>query len=102
MSLTTLSSGSSPSDAPVGSAASKGKAKRQPGKDLDLALKLQVASALAASGYCCRMNVLLSASGSRGLADVTDIDVLAIRYDLMFKRDVIAVSCKAGASKTLS
>ena len=102
MSLTTSSSVSSPSDAPVGSAASKGKAKRQPGKDLDLALKLQVASALAASGYCCRRNVLLSATGSRGLADVTDIDVLAIRYDLMFKRDVVAVSCKAGASKTLS
>jgi hypothetical protein len=65
-------------------------------------LKLQVAGALASSGYYSRINVLLSATGSRGLADVTDIDVLAIRYDLMFKRDVVAVSCKAGTSKTLS
>ncbi|MGB7082862.1 MAG: hypothetical protein WBD54_14605, partial [Candidatus Acidiferrales bacterium] len=102
MSLTTSSSVSSPSDAPVESSASKSKARRQPGKDLDLALKLQVASALAASGYYSRINVLLSATSSRGLADVTDIDVLAIRYDPMFKRDVVAVSCKAGASKTLS
>jgi hypothetical protein len=78
------------------------KARRQGGKDLDQALKLQIAAALASSGYYGRTNVLLSATGSRGLADVTDIDVLAIRYDLMFKRDVVAVSCKAGAAKALS
>jgi hypothetical protein len=71
-------------------------------KDLDLPLKLQVAGALASSGYFSRVNVLLSASGSHGLADVTDIDVLAIRYDVMFKREVVAVSCKGGTSKTLS
>jgi hypothetical protein len=76
--------------------------KRQAGKDLDQALKLQIASALGSSGYYSRTNVLLSATGSRGLADVTDIDVLALRYDLMFKRDVVAVSCKAGAAKALS
>lgn len=78
------------------------KPKRQAGKDLDQPLKLRIASALASSGYYSRTNVLLSATGSRGLADVTDIDVLAIRYDLMFKRDVVGVSCKAGAAKTLS
>lgn len=83
-------------------ATDKSKAKRPVGKDLDLSLKLQVAAALAASGYYTRINVLLSATSSRGLADVTDIDVLAIRYDLMFKRDAVAVSCKAGTSKTLS
>lgn len=99
MSLTPLSSSSSPSEMP---ASDKSKAKRPVGKDLDLSLKLQVAAALAASGYYTRINVLLSATSSRGLADVTDIDVLAIRYDLMFKRDAVAVSCKAGTSKTLS
>ncbi|MGA7238846.1 MAG: hypothetical protein WBY44_24400 [Bryobacteraceae bacterium] len=87
-----------------GSAATRGggKGKRPGGKDLDLTLKLQVAGALAACGYHSRINVLLSATGARGLADVTDIDVLAIRYDLMFKREVVAVSCKSGAAKTLS
>ena len=94
-----MSSSSSPSDNPP---PAKGKAKRPAGKDLDLSLKLQVAAALAASGYYTKINVLLSATSSRGLADVTDIDVLAIRYDLMFKRDAVAVSCKAGTSKTLS
>src|SRR3974377_952554 len=93
----------SPSEAAVAPASSaKGKAKRPGGKDLDLPLKLQVASALAACGYYTRVNVLRSATSSRGLADVTDIDVLAIRYDLMFKRDAVAVSCKSGAAKTLS
>jgi hypothetical protein len=70
--------------------------------DLDHPLKLMLASALAASGHYTRINVLLSATSSRGLADVTDIDVLAIRYDLMFRRDAIALSCKSGASKGLS
>jgi len=98
----TSSNVSSPSDAPVESSAAKSSLKRAAAKDLDLPLKLQVASALAASGYSSRINVLLSATSSRGLADVTDVDVLAIRYDLMFKRDVVAVTCKAGASKTLS
>jgi len=103
MNLTTSSSVSSPSDAQVESAAPKSKGRRPPpGRDADLALKLQIASALASSGYCSRINVLLSATSSRGLADVTDIDVLAIRYDLMFKRETVAVSCKGGASKTLS
>jgi hypothetical protein len=99
MSLTPLSSNSSPSEK---SASAKGRPKRPPGKDLDLSLKLQVAAALAACGYYTRINVLLSATSSRGLADVTDIDVLAIRYDLMFKRDAVAVSCKSGISKSLS
>jgi len=102
MNLTTLSSASSPSETTLSPAAARNKSKHQPGKDLDLPLKLQMASALAASGYYSRVNVLLSATSSRGLADVTDIDVLAIRYDLMFNRDAVAVSCKSGASKTLS
>jgi hypothetical protein len=102
MSSTTSSNVSSPSDVPPETPAVKSKSKRPAAKDLDLPLKLRVAAALATSGYYSRINVLLSATGSRGLADVTDIDVLAIRYDLMFKRDVIAVSCKGGASKTLS
>lgn len=102
MSLTTSSSVSSPSETQAKRDASRNKPKRQVSKDLDLGLKLRVASALATSGYYSRINVLLSATSSRGLADVTDIDVLAIRYDLMFKRDVVAISCKAGTSKTLS
>lgn len=99
MSLTPLSSSSSPSEK---TSAAKSKLKRQAGKDLDLPIKLQVAAALAASGYYTRINVLLSATSSRGLSDVTDIDVLAIRFDVMFKREAIAVSCKGGTSKTLS
>src|ERR1700722_12732779 len=102
MSSTTSSSASRSSEAYSATPAVVGRAKRPVAKDLDLSLKLQVAAALAASGYYSRINVLLSATGSRGLADVTDIDVLAIRYDLMFKRDVVAVSCKAGAAKGLS
>ncbi len=102
MNLTTSSSDSKSSESPDLAATSAGKSKKEGGKDLDLPLKLQIASALASSGYYSRINVLLSATGSRGLADVTDVDVLAIRYDLMFKRDVIAVSCKAGSSKSLS
>lgn len=102
MNLTTLSSASSPSEREERPGSDRNRTYRQPGKDLDLPLKLQMASALAASGYYSRINVLLSATGSRGLADVTDIDVLAIRYDLMFKRDAVAVSCKAGASRAIS
>lgn len=102
MSLTTSSSASKSFDAAAMPGGKANRAKGQSGKDMDQALKLQIASALSASGYYSRINVLLSATGSRGLADVTDIDVLAIRYDLMFKRDVVAVSCKAGAAKSLS
>lgn len=65
-------------------------------KDLDFGLKLKTASALAASGYSCRLNVPLSAVGDVGLADVTDIDVLAIGRDLTFTPQMICVSCKAG------
>jgi hypothetical protein len=68
MSLTPLSSSSNPSEKPV---AAKGKPKRPEGKDLDLSLKLQVAAALAASGYYTRINVLLSATSSRGIASAT-------------------------------
>lgn len=104
MSLTTSSNDSKSSE--VGHMAARNIPRPRPKqpvrKDLDLPLKLQVAGALAAGGYFCRINVLLSATGSRGLADVTDVDVLAIRYDVMFKREIVAVSCKAGTSKTLS
>src|SRR5216684_3456969 len=104
MNLTISSSASNQSKADVAESPAivRSRAKRQAGKDLDSSLKLQVASALSASGYYSRVNVLISATSSRGLADVTDIDVLAIRYDPMFKRDAVAVSCKSGGSKTLS
>lgn len=65
-------------------------------KDLDFGLKLKTASAMAASGYSCRLNVPLSAVGEVGLADVTDIDVLAIGRDITFTPRMICVSCKAG------
>lgn len=66
--------------------------------DLDFGLKLKTAAALSASGYSCRLNVALSAVGDTGLADVTDVDVLAITRDLTFTPRVMCVSCKAGAS----
>lgn len=71
-------------------------------KDQDLPLKLRVASSLVTSGYYVRINVGLSATSSRGLADVTDIDVIGIRHDVTFKQDAIAVTCKSGESKALS
>jgi len=67
-----------------------------PKTDLDFDLKLKTAVALAASGYSCRLNVALSAVGDSGLADVTDIDVLAIGRDVTFMPRVICVSCKSG------
>jgi hypothetical protein len=64
--------------------------------DLDFGLKLRTAAALSASGYSCRLNVALSAVGDVGLADVTDIDVLAIGRDVTFTPHLICASCKAG------
>jgi hypothetical protein len=72
---------------------------RQSRKDQDLPLKLRVASALAISGYYSRINVNLSATSGLGLSDVTDVDVLATRYDVTFKQDAIAISCKSGEAK---
>ena len=77
-------------------------APKQSKKDQDLPLKLQVASALAANGYYTRINVGLSATSTRGLADVTDVDVLGTRYDITFSPSTIPVSCKSGESKGLS
>ena len=59
-------------------------------------MKLRVASALAASGYYCNINVKLSATAESGLADVTDADVLAIAHDVTFTPRIIAVTCKSG------
>jgi hypothetical protein len=66
--------------------------------DLDFDLKLKTAAALSASGYSCRLNVALSAVGDTGLADVTDVDVLAISRDLTFTPRVMCVSAKAGTN----
>lgn len=66
--------------------------------DLDFDLKLKTAQALSRSGYSCRLNVALSAIGDAGLADVTDIDVLAMSRDLTFTPRVMCVSCKAGGN----
>jgi len=68
-------------------------------KDQDLPIKLRIADALAANGYYVRTNVGLSATSARGLADVTDVDVFATRYDITFNPSTIAVSCKSGESK---
>jgi hypothetical protein len=75
---------------------------KHPKKDQDLPLKLLVGSALASSGYYTRINVGLSATSTRGLADVTDVDVLGTRCDVAFSPTTIAVSCKSGESKGLS
>jgi len=71
-------------------------------RDRDLQLKLAVGAALSASAYYTRINVGLSASSTRGLADVTDIDVLGLKYDLTFSPEAMAVSCKTGTAKSLS
>ena len=116
MNLPASSSGSKPSDEPShqlpgpspGAVVSRGDgsklrpAGKQTRKDQDLPLKLLVGSALAASGYYTRINVELSATSARGLADVTDVDVLGTRYDISFSSTTIAVSCKSGESKGLS
>jgi hypothetical protein len=70
--------------------------------DLDLSLKLAAAAAFAASGYCCHINANLSATSQKGLADVTDVDVIAIRHDIAFAPAVIATSCKSGESRSFS
>ena len=46
---------------------------KQVRKDQDLPTKLRIASALAADGYYVRINVGVSATSSRGLADVTEL-----------------------------
>jgi hypothetical protein len=116
MNLPASSSGSKLSDEsshqPPGSSrafevsASEAKQERSAGKpskkDQDLPLKLRVASAVAASGYYTRINVALSATSARGLADVTDVDVFGTRYDVTFSPTTIAVSCKSGESRGLS
>ena len=70
--------------------------------DLDLPLKLQTAAALAANGYFCRINVNLSATNDKGLSDVTDVDVLGVRYDVAFTPTSMAVSAKSGEARSLS
>jgi hypothetical protein len=106
MNLTTLSSGSVQSSSRSEKTERPVKAKKESGKggttDLDLSLKLQAARALSASGYYCKVNVSLSAVGGQGLSDVTDVDVLALRYDVGFRPATVAVSCKSGESKTQS
>ncbi len=62
----------------------------------DLPLKLAAASALSASGYYCGINIILSAAQTAGLADVTDVDVLAVQHGVNFASRIIGVSCKGG------
>jgi hypothetical protein len=78
------------------------KSEQKAARDQDEPLKLMVASALATSGYYSRINVGLSATSARGLSDVTDIDVLGLKHDLTFNQNAIAVTCKSGASRSLS
>jgi len=70
--------------------------------DLDGDLKLGAAAALASSGYYCKINVSLSALAGEALADVTDVDVLAVRHDITFAPRMVAVSCKSGGSLSVS
>ena len=72
------------------------------GKDQDLTMKLQVASALAVRGYYCNINVRLSATAEGGLIDVTDADVLAIAHDLTFAPRIVAATCKSGRKVTIA
>src|SRR5215475_14302822 len=105
MNLTTLSSDSVQLHNDTPRLPESTKVRKDSGKggltDLDLGLKLDAARALASSGYYCKLNVSLSAIGGAGLSDVTDVDVLALNYDVAFRPTTIAISCKSGESKGL-
>lgn len=104
MNLPTSSSDSGPSEPTLKTARRRQdrKSEQKSARDQDEPLKLVVASALATSGYYSRINVGLSATGVRGLSDVTDIDVLGLRHDLTFNQNAIAVTCKSGVARSLS
>lgn len=73
----------------------------------DLALKLKTAQTFASAGYFVRLNVSLSeppllSKWSGKLVDVTDLDVLALKHTIDFDTDIVCVSAKAGATKSLS
>lgn len=87
---------------PTSSTASGRSRPKPPSRDFDYQLKLKAATALARAGNYVRINVLLSAVSEQGLADVTDVDVLAIAYDFTFTQRCIAVSCKGGQARSLS
>jgi hypothetical protein len=93
------SSNSAPSSQPP---STKGSGRPRAKKDQDLPAKLVIADALATNGYYVRINVGLSATTARGLADVTDVDVLGMRYDITFTPSAIAVSCKSGEARSQS
>ena len=74
------------------------------GKEADLGLKATTASALAANGYFCRVDVSLSAvnGGEINSSDAADVDVLAVRHDVTFHSHVMAVTCKVSGERSSS
>jgi hypothetical protein len=70
--------------------------------DLDRPLKLATAQALASAGFYVRTNVVLSeprsVDGKAWVADVTDVDVLAVAHGIDFRADLSCTSCKGGSA----
>ncbi len=68
--------------------------------DADLALKLRVRRVLWAMGYHCPVEVAVSAydysQGSARRWDVTDIDVLGVKFDSDLSIRTVVVDCKSG------
>ena len=76
-------------------------------KDLDLRLKLEAARAFMCQGCFIKVNLGLSEPLSklvekRNLVDITDIDVMAIKYNYDFCAYTVCMSCKGGQAKNLS
>lgn len=74
---------------------------------MDLPLKLAAARAFMCQGYLVRLNLDLSEPAlgqleKRLLIDITDIDVMAIKYNYDFTPYTICMSCKGGEAKNLS
>jgi hypothetical protein len=85
----------------------KGRAPLSQRSEKDLFLKLGTAQTFASVGYFVRLNVSLSeppllSNWSGRFLDVTDVDVLALKHTIDFDTDIVCVSAKSGASKSLS
>jgi len=87
----------------------KTKKKASPKKmsEKDLPLKLAAARAFMCQDYLAKINLGLSETPTGQvekafLSDITDIDVMAIKYHYDFTPYIVCMSCKGGRAKSLS
>ena len=65
--------------------------------DKDTPLKERVARLLLSQGFACRFNVdVVSFSAPSGKNQVTDLDVLGVRFDELLRAERLVVDCKSG------